>query len=134
MAKVSLRLPANIDPNKAFGWLEKAVRKNIPAGHSVQLTNLHAGTGFYINPDNQYIRAAAQALKSVYGIPPVFMREGGSIPIASLFNVILKAPVVLMGFGLPDDTIHAPNEKFSLDQFRKGMKTVADFLGRLTNK
>ncbi len=132
LAKLSLRLPANMDPKEVFCWLEKAVRKNIPAGHRVHLTNLHAGKGFYINPDNQYIRAAAQALESVYGVTPVFMREGGSIPIASLFNVILKAPVVLMGFGLPDDTIHAPNEKFSLDQFRKGMKTVADFLGRLT--
>jgi acetylornithine deacetylase/succinyl-diaminopimelate desuccinylase-like protein len=61
----------------------------------------------------------------------VFVREGGSIPIASLFDKVLNAPVVLMGFGLPDDTIHAPNEKFSLMQFKKGMKTVAEFLGRL---
>lgn len=133
MAKVSLRLPANLDPDEVFGWLEKAVHQNIPGGHSVQLTNLHAGKGFYINPDNHYIRAAAQALESIYATAPVFMHEGGSIPIASLFNSILKAPVVLMGFGLPDDTIHAPNEKFSVDQFYKGMKTVADFLGRLVS-
>jgi acetylornithine deacetylase/succinyl-diaminopimelate desuccinylase-like protein len=59
------------------------------------------------------------------------MREGGSIPIAALFDEVLKVPVVLMGFGLPDDTVHAPNEKFSLSQFRKGMQTVTDFLGRL---
>jgi acetylornithine deacetylase/succinyl-diaminopimelate desuccinylase-like protein len=133
MAKVSLRLPADFDPNEVFGWLEKAVHQNIPAGYSVQVTNLHAGKGFYINPDNRYIRAAAEALELVYGKTPVFMREGGSIPIASLFDETLKAPVVLMGFGLPDDTIHAPNEKFSLQQFHKGMKTVADFLGRLKN-
>ncbi len=134
LAKVSLRLPANIDPDDAFTWLQKAVRRNMPAGHRVQLTNLHSGKGFYIHPDSRYIQAAAQALESVYGTPPVFMREGGSIPIAALFDTILKTPVVLMGFGLPDDTIHAPNEKFSLDQFNKGMKTVADFLGRLAGQ
>ena len=132
MAKVSLRLPADLDPNKVFTWLEKAVHHNMPTGYRVQLTNLHAGKGFSIQSDNHYIRAAAEALESIYGTAPVFMREGGSIPIASLFNEILKAPVVLMGFGLPDDTIHAPNEKFSLEQFNKGMKTVAEFLGRLT--
>ncbi len=130
-AKVSLRLPPDLEPNKVFSWLEKAVRHNMPAGHRVQLTNLHSGKGFYIHPDSHSIQAAAKALEAVYGVPPVFMREGGSIPIAALFDTILKTPVVLMGFGLPDDTIHAPNEKFSLDQFNKGMKTVAEFLGRL---
>ncbi len=130
-AKVSLRLPAEIDPDKVFDWLQKAVYDNLPEGHSVQLTKLHTGKGFTINPENNYIRAAAAALETVFGKAPVFMREGGSIPIASLFDTILAAPVVLMGFGLPDDTIHAPNEKFSLNQFQQGMQTVADFLQRL---
>lgn len=131
VAKVSLRLPANFEPNEVFGWLEKAVQHHIPAGHSVRLTNLHGGRGVAVNPDNSYIKAAAKALAAVYGREPVFMREGGSIPIAALFDVVLQAPVVLMGFGLPDDGAHAPNEKFSLEQFRRGMKTVADFLGRI---
>lgn len=130
-AKISLRLPSNLDPDEAFGWLKNAVHKYMPSGHKVEIINLHAGKGFYINPDNRFICAAVDALESVYGRKPVFMREGGSIPIASLFDAVLNAPVVLMGFGLPDDTIHAPNEKFSLMQFRKGMKTVAEFLGRL---
>jgi acetylornithine deacetylase/succinyl-diaminopimelate desuccinylase-like protein len=131
MAKVSLRLPANLDPDTVFDWFKKAVKHNMPAGYTVQLTNLHAGKGFYIHSDNHYIQAAAKSLKIVFGTMPVFMREGGSIPIAALFNEILRVPVVLMGFGLPDDTIHAPNEKFSLVQFNKGMKSVAEFLGRL---
>jgi acetylornithine deacetylase/succinyl-diaminopimelate desuccinylase-like protein len=59
------------------------------------------------------------------------MREGGSIPITALFDSVLHIPVVLMGFGLPDDAAHGPNEKFSLNQFYRGMETVADFLGRL---
>ncbi len=133
-AKVSLRLPADLEPSEVFSWLEKAVRRNMPAGHRVQITNLHSGKGFYIHPDSHFIQAAANALEAVYGTAPVFMREGGSIPIAALFDSILKTPVVLMGFGLPSDAIHAPNENFSLDQFNKGMKTVAGFLGRLASR
>ncbi len=133
VAKISLRLPANIDPDEVFGWLGKAVHQYMPMGYNFQLTNLHAGKGFYVTPDNRFIRAAADALELVYGRTPVFMRDGGSIPIAALFDAVLHAPVVLMGFGLPDDTIHAPNEKFSLQQFSKGMKTVAEFLGRITS-
>ncbi len=132
-AKVSLRLPPDLTPEEVFTWLEKAVYNNMPTGHRVQLTNLHSGKGFYIHPDNHFLQAAAKALEAVYGTAPVFMREGGSIPIAALFATVLKTRVVLMGFGLPDDAIHAPNEKFSLEQFNKGMKTVAGFLGRLAN-
>lgn len=130
-AKVSMRLPASLDPDTVFGWLEKAVYENMPTGYRVHITNLHAGRGVAVNPDNPFIRAAADALAAEYGTAPVFMREGGSIPIAALFAETLHTPIVLMGFGLPDDRIHAPNEKFSLSQFRKGMKTVADFLARI---
>lgn len=131
LAKVSLRLPANLEPKEVFIWLEKAVHRNMPAGFQVRLTHLHGGRGIAVNPDHPYIRAAAEALAAVYGREPVFMREGGSIPIAALFDAMLAVPVVLMGFGLPDDRIHAPNERFSLEQFRRGMLTVADFLGRI---
>ncbi len=130
-AKVSMRLPAGLDPNTVFGWLEKAVEEKMPGGYRVQVTNLHAGKGVAVSPDNPFIRAASEALATEYGTAPVFMREGGSIPIAALFTEVLQAPLVLMGFGLPDDTVHAPNEKFSLTQFKRGMKTVADYLGRL---
>ncbi|KJR97459.1 MAG: peptidase M20 [Desulfobulbaceae bacterium BRH_c16a] len=132
-AKVSMRLPANLDPHTVFGWLEKAVSTDMPNGYRVRITNLHAGKGVAINPDNPFIRAAADALAAEYGVQPIFMREGGSIPIAALFAEVLRIPLVLMGFGLPDDTVHAPNEKFSLSQFRKGMKTVADYLARIRN-
>jgi len=131
VAKVSLRLPANLVPDEVFGWLKKAVNQHIPAGYRVRLVNLHGGRGVAVNPDNRYIQAAAAALTATYGREPVFMREGGSIPIAALFDAVLGAPVVLMGFGLPDDGAHAPNEKFSLEQFRRGMKTVAEFLGKI---
>ena len=77
------------------------------------------------------ITAATAALRETYGKDTVFIREGGSIPIAALFSELLHAPVVLMGFGLPDDNLHAPNEKYSLDQFYKGIRTVASFLEKL---
>ncbi len=131
LAKVSMRLPATMSPERVFGWLQMAVEKYIPAGHKVSITNLAGGEGIAVALENQYIQAASQALENVYGVQPVFMREGGSIPVAALFDKLLEVPVVLMGFGLPDDGAHAPNEKFSLDQFAKGMKTVADFLGRI---
>ena len=77
------------------------------------------------------MQAATEALKEVFGKEPALLREGGSIPIASLFDEILHAPVVLMGFGLLDDGAHAPNEKYTLDQFFKGIRTVASFLQKL---
>ncbi len=131
LAKVSLRLPAELEPKEVFGWFDTAVKKSMPSGYTVKTTNLHGGRGISVDRDNRYIHAAAESLQSVYGKEPVFMREGGSIPIAALFDSVLDAPVVLMGFGLPDDNIHAPNEKFSLEQFRSGMKAVAEFLGRI---
>ena len=130
-AKVSMRLPAGVQPEVVFSLLQDAVRRLTPFGYHVHVTNLHAGKGVFIDADNGYIRAAAAALEATYGTAPVFMREGGSIPIAGLFAEVLNTPIILMGFGLPDDSIHAPNEKFSLAQFHKGMQTVADFLGRI---
>jgi len=131
LAKVSLRLPAGLRPAEAFKQLENAVQEKMPSGYTVEVRNLHSGDGVAVSPDNRYVKAAAEAINDRYGVRPVFMREGGSIPITALFDSVLRIPVVLMGFGLPDDGPHGPNEKFSLNQFHRGMETVADFLGRL---
>ncbi len=133
LAKLSLRVPAGIATKDAFLWLEKAVAANLPKGHQAHVKHLAGGEGVAVSPENPYIQAAAKSLESIYNIKPVFMREGASIPIAALFDSTLKIPVVLMGFGLPDDGLHAPNEKFSLEQYKKGMKTVADYLLRITH-
>jgi len=131
LAKVSLRLPAGLKPAEVFVWFEKAVRRHTPAGHRVEVIQLSGGEGLVVSPENPFIKAASAAIESTFGVAPVFMREGGSIPVAALFDQILQLPVVLMGFGLPDDGPHGPNEKFSLAQFARGMATVAEFLGRL---
>jgi acetylornithine deacetylase/succinyl-diaminopimelate desuccinylase-like protein len=130
-AKISLRLPPEVKSAEVYPLFERAVKEVAPAGVSVTVRNLHGGEGVLVSPDTPPMKAAAAALEEVYGERPVFLREGGSIPIAALFDEVLRVPVVLMGFGLPDDNIHAPNEKYSLDQFYKGIRTVAGFLQKM---
>jgi len=130
-AKISLRLPPDLKSSEAYTLFEKAVKEVVPAGVKVTVRDLHGGEGVLVLPDTPPMKAAAAALEEVYSKPPVFLREGGSIPIAALFDEVLDVPVVLMGFGLPDDNLHAPNEKYSLDQFYKGIRTVASFLQRM---
>ena len=130
-AKISIRIPPGLAPKEVFDWLSKSVERVTPKGYRIQLTNIHAGSGLEVDQNNPFFEKAAASLLRVYGKTPVLLKEGGSIPIAALFDKKLHIPVVLMGFGLPDDNIHAPNEKFNLEQFFRGMKTVADYLGSL---
>src|SRR6266705_1266419 len=124
-AKISLRLPPNLKSGEVFELLKRRVKELAPAGVEVVVHQIHGGEGVLVSPDSPPIRAAAAALKETFGKDPVFIREGGSIPIAALFYEVLNVPVVLMGFGLPDDNLHSPNEKYSLSQFFKGIQTVA---------
>ena len=127
-AKISLRLPPDLKSDEAFTLFERRVKELTPPGVEVTLHNVHGGESVLVPIDTPPMQAAAAALKETYGKEPVCIREGGSIPIAALFYEILGVPVVMMGFGLPDDNLHAPNEKYSLSQFFKGMRTVARFL------
>ncbi len=130
-AKISLRLPPDLQSAEVFRLFEQAVHEAAPANVTVKVQSVHGGEGVLVSPDTPPMQAAAEALQEVYGKSPVFLREGGSIPIAALFHEILQVPVVLMGFGLPDDNLHAPNEKYSLDQFYNGIRTVVRFLQKL---
>ena len=125
--KISLRLPADLKSDEVFVLLERRVKELAPAGVEVTVRKVHGGEAVMVPIDTPPIQAAASALREVFGKEPVFIREGGSIPIAALFHDILGVPVVMMGFGLPDDNLHAPNEKYSLSQFYKGIRTVARF-------
>ncbi len=133
-AKISLRIPPDLQEQEVFTLFEQAVREYAPPEVSVQVHDLHGGEAVLVSPDSVPMQAASTALEEVYGKPPVFLREGGSIPIAALFDSVLHAPVVLMGFGLPDDNIHAPNEKYSLAQFFRGVRTVARFFSNMQHK
>jgi acetylornithine deacetylase/succinyl-diaminopimelate desuccinylase-like protein len=125
MAKISMRLVPDQEPEKIAALFEAFVKKIAPKSVEVKVTSLHGGKAWMTDFDNPYVAAAGRAIEKGFGKRPVFTREGGSIPIVADFQDVLKAPVVLFGFGLPDDATHAPNEKFTLDQFFKGVLASA---------
>lgn len=88
---------------------------------------LSAGPGLSVNPDHPAIKVAAKAFSDILGKKTVFIRSGGSIPIVGDFANFLGIPTVLMGFGLPDDGLHSPNEKYHLENYYQGIMTVAHF-------
>ncbi len=127
-AKVSMRLVPNMTPAKAFAQFKSYVQEVAPAGVDVEVRLIHSGDTCLTPVDNPYIQAATRALGEVWGKETVFIRSGGSIPIVGDFARHLGAPSVMMGFGLPDDQIHAPNEKFSLQNFKLGIESLIRFL------
>ena len=128
LAKVSMRLVPGMTTAKAFAQYKSYVEKIVPAGVEVDVRLIHSGEPCLIPVNNPYIQAATRALKEVWGKETVFIRSGGSIPIVGDFDRHLGVPSVMMGFGLPDDNIHAPNEKFHLKNFELGIESVIRFL------
>jgi acetylornithine deacetylase/succinyl-diaminopimelate desuccinylase-like protein len=127
-AKVSMRLVPDMTPAKAFALYKSYVESIVPAGVEVDVRLIHSGDACLIPVDNPYIRAATKALKEIWGKDTVFIRSGGSIPIVGDFARHLGLPSVMMGFGLPDDNIHAPNEKFHIRNFELGIESLIRFL------
>jgi acetylornithine deacetylase/succinyl-diaminopimelate desuccinylase-like protein len=127
-AKVSLRLPPGLPPMEVLEWLRRRVAELTPPGVKTEVKLIHGGDAVFVPLDNVYMRAAARALEQEWGQPPVFERSGGSIPIGALFGSALHAPVVFMGTGLPDDNIHAPNEKYSLPNYYHQINETIRFL------
>jgi acetylornithine deacetylase/succinyl-diaminopimelate desuccinylase-like protein len=128
LAKVSMRLVPGMTPAKAFAQYKSYVEKITPAGVDVDVRLIHSGDACLIPVDNAYIQAATRALHEVWGRDTVFIRSGGSIPIVGDFARHLGIPSVMMGFGLPDDNIHAPNEKFNLKNFELGIESLIRFM------
>jgi acetylornithine deacetylase/succinyl-diaminopimelate desuccinylase-like protein len=128
LAKISMRLVADQRPDEAADQLREAVKAACPRGVTADLKVLHTGAPSLTNPDNRFIHAAAEAMKQIFGRETVYIRSGGSIPIVGVFDAYLGIPSVMMGFGLPDDNLHAPNEKFYLPNFYRGIDAVERFL------
>lgn len=126
-AKVSLRLVPNQDPDKVVAAFKQAVKDNTPAGITTEVRVLSAGPGLMVNPDHPAIKTAAKAFSDMLGRPTVFVRSGGSIPIVGDFARNLGIPTILMGFGLPDDGLHSPNEKYKIENYYTGIMTIAHF-------
>jgi acetylornithine deacetylase/succinyl-diaminopimelate desuccinylase-like protein len=128
LAKVSMRLVPNMTPAKAFAQYKSYVDKIAPAGVDVTVRLIHQGDACLIPVDNKFIQASVRAMHEVWGKDTVFIRSGGSIPIVGDFDRHLGLSSVMMGFGLPDDNLHAPNEKFNLKNFRLGIESLIRFL------
>jgi acetylornithine deacetylase/succinyl-diaminopimelate desuccinylase-like protein len=129
-AKLSFRLAQGQDPTKLISGFRQFVEGNTPKGIRATVQVLAASAAVAVDPNHPAIRIAAQVLESVFGRPAVYVRSGGSIPIVAGFAEYLGVPSVLMGFGLPGDSLHSPNEKFSLRNFHLGISAVAAFLER----
>ncbi len=124
-AKFSFRLVPNQDPKKITASLRKFLESRLPPGISMELVDHHGAPGVVVSLDSPSIRAAAAAIEAGFGRAPVFIREGGSIPIVNPFTRELGADVLLLGWGQNDDNTHSPNEKFSLDDYHRGTRASA---------
>jgi acetylornithine deacetylase/succinyl-diaminopimelate desuccinylase-like protein len=130
-AKFSTRLVPHQDPEKVAGLVEKYFRKLLPKSVTCHFEVLSTGRPWVAPYTHPIFQAAAAALEKGFGRKAVFIREGGSIPIASEISETFHIPCVLMGFGLPDENAHAPDEHISLDNYFGGIKSAALFYEKL---
>jgi acetylornithine deacetylase/succinyl-diaminopimelate desuccinylase-like protein len=128
LAKISMRLVPDQEPEEIAELFSAHVRRLAPPAVRVDVRLLHHGRPALLPRDIPQMRAAVRAYEQGFGRAPVFTREGGSIPVVSTFLETLGLPSILMGFGLPDDNLHSPNEKFELSNFYRGITTAIHFL------
>jgi acetylornithine deacetylase/succinyl-diaminopimelate desuccinylase-like protein len=126
-AKISMRLVPHQDWENISKLFEQHFKEIAPKGVKVEVTTHHGGNA-YVTPTNSFAyKAAENAYKDVFGVVPHAKRDGGSIPIVPMFEKVLGTKTLLMGFGLDSDAIHSPNEHFGIDNFLKGIETIALF-------
>jgi len=130
-AKISMRLVPNQDPDKIEKLFTEYVNKITPKTVKVKIKGLHHGKGAMTPIDTKWMKAASKAMAQGFGKEPVFIREGGSIPIVVTFKEMLGADTVLLGFGLPDENAHSPDEHLNLNNFQNGIMTSAIFYNEM---
>lgn len=131
MAKVSCRLVPDQDPGEISQLVDDFVQKLCPPSMKCKVTQMHGAKAWLTPPDHPVLESAAKAVKDVFGKEPVRIREGGSIPIVIDFQEILGLPGILLGFGLNDENLHAPNEHFRIENFYNGIELSKALLRRL---
>jgi acetylornithine deacetylase/succinyl-diaminopimelate desuccinylase-like protein len=131
MAKVSCRLVPDQDPRQIAKLFEAHVKRVAPKGVKVTVDYIHGGKPWRAALDGPLYDAARYALKAAFNKEPVIVGEGGSIPVVGDFTRVLRAPVLLMGFGLPGENAHAPDEWISVENFTKGLRAVATLYEQL---
>ncbi len=124
-AKITCRLVPNQNPKVIAELLADALNSATPPGVTTEVTARGGGSPVITPADHPAVRAASRAMGAVFGLEPVIIREGGSIPPVEVFQRVLGLQSVLVGTGLPDDQIHAPNEKFDLDHYAMGIRVLA---------
>jgi acetylornithine deacetylase/succinyl-diaminopimelate desuccinylase-like protein len=130
-AKVSMRLVPNQNPDDVLKRYTKFVTKLTPKGIDLNIKVHSKGPACVVDTNNRFIKPATEALHDVFKKDTVFIRSGGSIPIVTDFQDVLKIPSVMMGFGLPDDNLHAPNEKFHIPNLYRGIESIIRFFEKL---
>jgi acetylornithine deacetylase/succinyl-diaminopimelate desuccinylase-like protein len=125
MAKVSCRLVPDQDPTVIEGLMQAHVARVAPSGVRATVRHLHGGRPWRADLSGPIYDAARRALAAAFHREPVVAGEGGSIPVVADFSDTLRVPVLLIGFGLPGENAHAPNEWMSVENFELGMRAVA---------
>jgi acetylornithine deacetylase/succinyl-diaminopimelate desuccinylase-like protein len=130
-AKISFRLVPDQDPREIDRLFRAHIARIVPSTMRASVRTLSGAKPALVNPKHPAMAAAALAYRKGFGAAPVLLRSGGTIPILNTFQEMLGIPTVLMGFALPDDRIHAPNEKFHLPNFYNGIATCIWFLAAI---
>jgi len=130
-AKISMRLVPDQQPDEISELIRSYFLQIAPPTVQVQVRDLHGGEPVLVRTDSPAMKAAYQAYAAAFGQEPILTREGGSIPVVATFQQMLGIETILMGFGLPDDRAHSPNEKLDLPSFYKGIELIVHFLQTL---
>jgi acetylornithine deacetylase/succinyl-diaminopimelate desuccinylase-like protein len=130
-AKISIRLVPDQDPAETAAQISSAIAAACPPGVVARFDLLHTAPPCLIDPANPFLAKAAEAMEQIFGSSTAYIRSGGSIPIVGLIRQQLAIPSVLLGFGLPDDQIHAPNEKLFISNYLRGIASLVQYYERL---
>ena len=133
-AKVSMRIVPDQDGEEIARLFTEHILRLAPPTMEVSVQKLAAADSAVIDMLAPAVEAGAKAYEQGFGRRPVYVREGGTLPVVSMFHQVLHAPVVMMGFGLPDDALHAPNEKFYLPNFYRGIETAIHYYDILSRQ
>lgn len=131
MAKLSCRLVANQDPQRIYELVRDYILSIAPPGVKVEVVLLNVGDPAITNIHSPYMKAAVEGYTRGWGAPPIFTREGGSIPVVSDFKKVLGVDTIMLGFGMNTDGAHGPNEHFSVEMFNRGIDTSIYFYEEL---
>jgi acetylornithine deacetylase/succinyl-diaminopimelate desuccinylase-like protein len=131
MAKLSMRLVPHQKAERVKEQLEEYMRRQAPPWLKWEVINLVGGPAAIVRRDTKEMQAALRSLEGAFGVRPVFFREGGSVPVVSMIQNILGRESILMGISLPDDNLHAPNEKLHLPTLFRGMEAYIRFFYEL---